>query len=72
MVPGSEFSITRKAYRNNSSDYFINNQSSTFTLVTKKLKEKGVDLDNNRFLILQVRILLCYFQLYMGNTCVRL
>ncbi|XP_074324922.1 structural maintenance of chromosomes protein 4 [Apium graveolens] len=53
VVPRSEFSITRKAYRNNSSDYFINNKSSTFTLVTKKLKEKGVDLDNNRFLILQ-------------------
>lgn len=54
VVPGSEFSVTRKAYRTEKVEYFINNHSSTYTLVTKKLKEKGVDLDNNRFLILQV------------------
>ncbi|KAL1809577.1 hypothetical protein ACET3Z_026567 [Daucus carota] len=53
VVPGSEFSVTRKAYRTEKVEYFINNHSSTYTLVTKKLKEKGVDLDNNRFLILQ-------------------
>lgn len=53
-VPGSDFAITRAAFRDNSSKYYINNRSSNFTEVTKKLKGKGVDLDNNRFLILQV------------------
>ncbi|CAB4275028.1 unnamed protein product [Prunus armeniaca] len=52
-VPGSDFVITRVAFRDNSSKYFINDRASNFTEVTKKLKGKGVDLDNNRFLILQ-------------------
>ncbi|GAV58095.1 SMC_N domain-containing protein/SMC_hinge domain-containing protein [Cephalotus follicularis] len=52
-VPGSDFVITRTAFRDNSSKYFINDRTSNFTEVTKKLKGKGVDLDNNRFLILQ-------------------
>ncbi|KAK4772858.1 hypothetical protein SAY87_027877 [Trapa incisa] len=52
-VPGSDFVITRVAYRDNSSKYYINDRSSNFTEVTRLLKGKGVDLDNNRFLILQ-------------------
>ncbi|XP_052198087.1 structural maintenance of chromosomes protein 4-like [Diospyros lotus] len=52
-VPGSDFVITRVAFRDNSSKYYINDRLSNFTEVTKKLKGKGVDLDNNRFLILQ-------------------
>ncbi|KAJ0042285.1 hypothetical protein Pint_19222 [Pistacia integerrima] len=52
-VPGSDFVITRVAFRDNSSKYYINDRQSNFTEVTKKLKGKGVDLDNNRFLILQ-------------------
>ncbi|CDP02233.1 unnamed protein product [Coffea canephora] len=52
-VPGSDFVITRVAFRDNSSKYYINDRGSNFTEVTKKLKGKGVDLDNNRFLILQ-------------------
>lgn len=55
-VPGSDFVITRVAFRDNSSKYYINERLSNFTEVTKKLKGKGVDLDNNRFLILQVGI----------------
>ncbi|KAK8957181.1 Structural maintenance of chromosomes protein 4 [Platanthera zijinensis] len=53
VVKGSDFVITRVAFRDNSSKYYINDRGSNFTEVTKKLKEKGVDLDNNRFLILQ-------------------
>lgn len=53
VVPGSEFVITRVAFRDNSSKYYINNKTSNFTEVTTKLRAKGVDLDNNRFLILQ-------------------
>lgn len=51
VVEGSEFSITRVAFRDNTSRYYINNRGSNFTEVTKVLKGKGVDLDNNRFLI---------------------
>lgn len=53
VVAGSEFVITRVAFRDNSSKYYINDRTSNFTEVTTKLKAKGVDLDNNRFLILQ-------------------
>ncbi|GJP29429.1 hypothetical protein CLOM_g16692 [Closterium sp. NIES-68] len=52
-VPGSEFVISRTAYRNNTSKYHVDEHASTFTEVTRLLKAKGVDLDNNRFLILQ-------------------
>ncbi|KAL3723276.1 hypothetical protein ACJRO7_035458 [Eucalyptus globulus] len=53
VLPGSDFEISRVAFRDNSSKYYINNRSSNFTEVTKLLRGKGVDLDNNRFLILQ-------------------
>ncbi|KAI8546741.1 hypothetical protein RHMOL_Rhmol07G0143200 [Rhododendron molle] len=52
-LPGSDFVITRIAFRDNSSKYYINDRPSNFAEVTNKLKGKGVDLDNNRFLILQ-------------------
>lgn len=50
---GSELVVSRRAYRNNGSSYFINNKGSNYTEVTKLLKEKGIDLDHKRFLILQ-------------------
>ncbi|KAL9424644.1 hypothetical protein AB3S75_031711 [Citrus x aurantiifolia] len=52
-IQGTDFVISRVAFRDNSSKYYINDRPSNFTEVTKKLKGKGVDLDNNRFLILQ-------------------
>jgi hypothetical protein len=54
VIPGSDFVISRTAHRSNKSDYYINDRKSNFTEVTELLKGKGVDLDNNRFLILQV------------------
>lgn len=45
--------ISRKAFKNNSSKYYINGKTSDFTTVTTLLKDKGVDLDHKRFLILQ-------------------
>ncbi|QLG74564.1 hypothetical protein HG535_0G04470 [Zygotorulaspora mrakii] len=45
--------ITRKAFRNNSSKYYINGNESNYTDVTKLLKAEGIDLDHKRFLILQ-------------------
>ncbi len=54
VIPESHFTVSRTAHRNNSSDYYIDEKKSNFTEVTKLLKKKGIDLDNNRFLILQV------------------
>jgi structural maintenance of chromosome 4 len=53
VIPGSQLVISRKAFKNNSSKYYINNRESTFTIVTTLLKDRGVDLDHKRFLILQ-------------------
>lgn len=53
VVPGSTLVISRRAFKNNSSKYYINTHESNFTTVTTLLKEKGVDLDHKRFLILQ-------------------
>ena len=53
VVPDSTMIVSRKAYKNNSSKYYINSCESNFTTVTTMLKEKGVDLDHKRFLILQ-------------------
>lgn len=53
LVPGSGLVVSRKAYKNNGSDYFINNKRSSYSEVTTMLKDKGIDLDHKRFLILQ-------------------
>ena len=53
IVPGSDFVVRRTAHKSNKSDYYINDKKSNFKEVTELLKGKGIDLDNNRFLILQ-------------------
>lgn len=53
VVPGSELVVTRTAYLNNSSKYTVNDKVSTYTEVGLLLRSHGIDLDNNRFLILQ-------------------
>ncbi|WPG98120.1 Hypothetical protein R9X50_00090600 [Acrodontium crateriforme] len=53
VVPDSQLIISRRAFKNNSSKYYINGRESSFTIVTTLLKDKGVDLDHKRFLILQ-------------------
>ena len=53
VVPGSDFVVRRTAHKSNKSDYYINDKKSNFKEVTELLKGKGIDLDNNRFLILQ-------------------
>mmetsp|Transcript_1063 Transcript_1063/g.1326 ORF Transcript_1063/g.1326 Transcript_1063/m.1326 type:complete len:1353 (+) Transcript_1063:32-4090(+) len=52
-VPGTGLVVTRIAYKNNSSKYLLDNKASTFTEVGALLRKRGIDLDNNRFLILQ-------------------
>lgn len=53
MIPDSQLIISRKAFKNNSSKYYINGKESNFTTVTTLLRDRGVDLDHKRFLILQ-------------------
>lgn len=54
QIPGSELIIARTAFRDNSSFYTINGKKTKFNEVAKLLSEHGIDLDHNRFLILQV------------------
>lgn len=52
-MENSECVVSRTAYRNNSSTYRINGKTCQFKDVAAYLGENGIDLDNNRFLILQ-------------------
>ncbi|CAG8620098.1 5328_t:CDS:10, partial [Cetraspora pellucida] len=53
VIPQSDLIISRQAFSNSSSKYFINGRLSTYSEVTTLLKERGIDLDHKRFLILQ-------------------
>ncbi|KDN65291.1 putative RecF/RecN/SMC N terminal domain-containing protein [Colletotrichum sublineola] len=53
VIPDSDLIISRKAFKNNSSSYYINGKTSNFTTVTTLLRDRGIDLDHKRFLILQ-------------------
>lgn len=55
VVPGSEFIISRTAFKDNSSYYEYNSKKVQFKEIAKVLRSEGVDLDHNRFLILQVK-----------------
>ncbi len=55
-MSGTDFVVSRTAHRNNTSNYYIDGRKSSFGEVTDMLKDKGIDLDNNRFLILQVGV----------------
>ena len=53
VLDGSESVISRVARRDNSSQYKLDGKTATFKKVAEFLGSKGIDLDNNRFLILQ-------------------
>jgi structural maintenance of chromosome 4 len=53
VIPGSEFTIKRTAWKDNSSEYYINDTKVQYKEVGQLLRDCGVDLDHNRFLILQ-------------------
>ncbi len=53
VVPESQFYVARTANKDNSSHYEIDGKRKQFKEVSKLLRDKGVDLDHNRFLILQ-------------------
>ena len=52
--PIPRLSSQEKHSRTNASQYSINGKNSNYTEVTTMLREKGIDLDHKRFLILQV------------------
>ena len=54
IVPNTTLAVARTAYKNNSSKYTINERASNYKEVQTLLKGRGIDLDHNRFLILQV------------------
>lgn len=53
VVPNSCFVVSRTAFQNNQSKYTVDSRSTTYSDVGLLLRKHGIDLDNNRFLILQ-------------------
>uniref|UniRef100_A0A673HAS9 Structural maintenance of chromosomes protein n=1 Tax=Sinocyclocheilus rhinocerous TaxID=307959 RepID=A0A673HAS9_9TELE len=53
VIPNSSFYVSRTAAKDNSSSYHINGKKATFKDVGTLLRSHGIDLDHNRFLILQ-------------------
>ncbi|XP_015225758.1 PREDICTED: structural maintenance of chromosomes protein 4 isoform X3 [Cyprinodon variegatus] len=53
VIPNSKFYVSRTANKDNSSYYNINGKRATFKEVGTLLRSHGIDLDHNRFLILQ-------------------
>uniref|UniRef100_A0A3Q0KT79 Structural maintenance of chromosomes protein n=1 Tax=Schistosoma mansoni TaxID=6183 RepID=A0A3Q0KT79_SCHMA len=53
VVPNSQFVISRRAYKDNSSCYLIDGTRAVYRDVANLLRCHGVDIDHNRFLILQ-------------------
>ena len=52
-VPGSRLVLTRVVKKNSTSEYRLDGRSSSFEEITRMLKYRGIDLEHNRFLILQ-------------------
>ena len=53
VIPDTQFSVARTANKDNSSHYEVDGKRRVFKDVAKLLRKKGIDLDHNRFLILQ-------------------
>ncbi|XP_078612676.1 structural maintenance of chromosomes protein 4-like isoform X2 [Branchiostoma floridae x Branchiostoma japonicum] len=53
IVPGSKFVVSRTANKDNSSAYYVDGRRMQFKEVAALLRGHGIDLDHNRFLILQ-------------------
>ncbi|KAF9003737.1 RecF/RecN/SMC protein [Hymenopellis radicata] len=53
VVPGSQLVVTRTAFKDNTSKYTVNKKQVAHKEVRELLLSRGIDLDHNRFLILQ-------------------
>lgn len=56
VVPNSKLVVSRTAFKDNSSAYYLDGRKATYKDVAALLRASGIDLDHNRFLILQVCI----------------
>ena len=56
MVADSKFVVSRTGFRDGSSEYKYNGKKASHKEVSELLRRSGIDLDHNRFLILQVYI----------------
>ena len=66
VVPNSKFVVARTAFRDNSSYYSVDGKRKTYKEVATLLRASGIDLDHNRFLILQVNLnVIIFFIMYM-------
>lgn len=53
VMPDSQLIISRRAFKQNNSKYYMDGKETNFTAVTTLLRDRGIDLDHKRFLILQ-------------------
>ncbi|XP_076837221.1 structural maintenance of chromosomes protein 4 [Brachyhypopomus gauderio] len=53
VIPNTNFYVSRTASKDNTSAYYISGKKATFKEVGALLRSHGIDLDHNRFLILQ-------------------
>lgn len=53
VIPGSEMEVMREATSQNQSTYYLDGKKTNFKELGVLLRNKGIDLDHNRFLILQ-------------------
>ncbi|XP_037088683.1 LOW QUALITY PROTEIN: structural maintenance of chromosomes protein 4-like [Pollicipes pollicipes] len=53
VVPNTQLVVARTAFKDNSSFYTVNGKRTQFKAVARLLRAHGIDLDHNRFLILQ-------------------
>jgi structural maintenance of chromosome 4 len=68
VVPNTEAVVTRVAKKDNNSTYKLNGKNSSFKEIANFLKSKGIDLDNNRFLILQGEVEMISMMAPKGKT----
>ena len=52
IIPDTEFTVRRTVNKSSVSKYEVNDREASHQEVTDLLKSKGIDLTNNRFLIL--------------------
>jgi structural maintenance of chromosome 4 len=68
VVPNTETVVTRVAKTDSSSTYKLNGKNSSFKGIAAFLSSKGIDLDNNRFLILQGEVEMISMMSPKGKT----
>lgn len=68
IVPNTERVVTRIARKDNSSTYKLDGKNCSFREVATFLGSKGIDLDNNRFLILQGEVEMISMMAPKGKT----